>query len=94
LKKRGSKFLGTKFGVKQVKLRANYTTVKIPQELAAELDEFVPNMGYRSRAEIVNDAIRRFIDERKRLDYSVAANQSEGTRREQKRNDLIKVAVP
>jgi metal-responsive CopG/Arc/MetJ family transcriptional regulator len=49
-------------------LRANYATVKIPQELAEQLDEFVANMGYRSRAEIVNDAIRRFIDERKRLD--------------------------
>lgn len=49
-------------------MRANYATVKIPQELAEQLDEFVANMGYRSRAEIVNDAIRRFIDERKRLD--------------------------
>jgi len=49
-------------------VRANYATVKIPQELAIALDEFVANMGYRSRAEIVNDAIRRFIDERKRLD--------------------------
>jgi metal-responsive CopG/Arc/MetJ family transcriptional regulator len=49
-------------------MRANYATVKIPQELATALDEFVANMGYRSRAEIVNDAIRRFIDDRKRLD--------------------------
>jgi len=49
-------------------MRASYATVKIPQELAVTLDEFVVNMGYRSRAEIVNDAIRRFIDERKRLD--------------------------
>jgi len=49
-------------------LRANYATVKIPQELAAKLDEFVADLGYRSRAEIVNDAIRRFIDERKKLD--------------------------
>jgi metal-responsive CopG/Arc/MetJ family transcriptional regulator len=53
-------------------MRANYATVKIPKDLAATLDEFVANMGYRSRAEIVNDAIRRFIDERKRLDVGRA----------------------
>lgn len=48
-------------------MRAKYATVKIPFELAEKLDKFVSDMGYRSRAEIVNDAIRRFIDERKRL---------------------------
>jgi metal-responsive CopG/Arc/MetJ family transcriptional regulator len=48
-------------------LRAKYATVKIPFELAEKLDQFGADMGYRSRAEIVNDAIRRFIDERKRL---------------------------
>jgi metal-responsive CopG/Arc/MetJ family transcriptional regulator len=48
-------------------LRAKYATVKIPLELAEKLDKFVADMGYRSRAEIVNDAIRRFIDEQKRL---------------------------
>ena len=50
-------------------MRANYATVKIPQELAEKLDEYVADLGYRSRAEIVNDAIRRFIDEKKRLNY-------------------------
>jgi Ribbon-helix-helix protein, copG family len=48
-------------------LRAKYTTVKIPTELAAKLDAFASDLGYRSRAEIVNDAIRRFIDERSRF---------------------------
>jgi metal-responsive CopG/Arc/MetJ family transcriptional regulator len=56
-------------------MRANYATVKIPQELAEKLDEFVADLGYRSRAEIVNDAIRRFIDERKRLDSSRLSSQ-------------------
>lgn len=48
-------------------MRAKYATVKIPSELADKLDEFVSDLGYRSRAEIVNDAIRRFIDDRRRL---------------------------
>jgi len=58
-------------------MRAKYATVKIPQELASKLDEFVVDMGYRSRAEIVNDAIRRFIDERKRLDISTSHQSSQ-----------------
>ncbi len=42
--------------------------MKIPYELAEKLDKFFVDVGYRSRAEIVNDAIRRFLNERKRLD--------------------------
>ncbi len=49
-------------------MRSSYATVKIPIELANNLDALASDLGYRSRAEIVNDAIRRFIDERKRLD--------------------------
>jgi len=71
-------------------LRAKYATVKIPQELAAKLDEFVADLGYRSRAEIVNDAIRRFIDERKRLDIPSAVNEEVSTRN-LKRNEPIKL---
>jgi len=72
-------------------MRAKYATVKIPQELASRLDEFVDDMGYRSRAEIVNDAIRRFIDERKRLDNPVAVNESAEPSRNLKRNEPIKL---
>jgi metal-responsive CopG/Arc/MetJ family transcriptional regulator len=42
-------------------LRNEYITVKIPVELAEKLDQIVKDLGYRSRAEIVNDAIRRFL---------------------------------
>jgi metal-responsive CopG/Arc/MetJ family transcriptional regulator len=59
-------------GANSLSLRAKYATVKIPLELAAKLDKFVADMGYRSRAEIVNDAIRRFIDDQKRLNGSAA----------------------
>lgn len=45
-----------------LKLRKEYTTVKIPTELARRLDAAAKNLGYTSRAEIVNDAIRRFIE--------------------------------
>jgi metal-responsive CopG/Arc/MetJ family transcriptional regulator len=43
-------------------MRKEYTTVKIPTDLAKKLDEVAKNLGYTSRAEIVNDAIRRFIE--------------------------------
>jgi metal-responsive CopG/Arc/MetJ family transcriptional regulator len=43
-------------------MRKEYTTVKIPTDLAKKLDDAAKNLGYTSRAEIVNDAIRRFIE--------------------------------
>lgn len=49
-----------------LKMRKEYTTVKIPTELARRLDTVAKNLGYTSRAEIVNDAIRRFIELRNR----------------------------
>lgn len=42
-------------------MRDRYVTVKIPAALAARLDKISEDGGYRSRAEIVNDAIRRFL---------------------------------
>ena len=53
-------------------MRKNYATVKIPSELAGKLDNLNSDHGYHSRAEVVNDAIRRFIDERRLLDEQVA----------------------
>jgi len=49
-------------------LRGRYATVKIPFELAAKLDVLVNELGYRSRAEVVNDAIRRFLDARQQME--------------------------
>lgn len=36
-----------------------------------KLDVLVSDLSYRSRAEVVNDAIRRFIDARRQLDEKV-----------------------
>ena len=41
--------------------RAKYATVKIPEELARNLDGLGDAWGYRSRAEMVDEAIRLFI---------------------------------
>lgn len=40
--------------------KTEYVTVRIPKELADEIDEILRSRihGYRSRAEIVNEAIR------------------------------------
>jgi metal-responsive CopG/Arc/MetJ family transcriptional regulator len=48
-------------------LRKNYVTVKIPSELAERLEDVIKRESYHSRAEIVNDAIRRFIEDKKRI---------------------------
>lgn len=41
--------------------RARYATVKIPEELAKNLDGLGESWGYRSRAEMVDEAVRMFI---------------------------------
>lgn len=43
----------------------NYVTLKVPKALADEIDQLIKSgtLGYRSRAEMVNDAIRHRIEE-------------------------------
>jgi metal-responsive CopG/Arc/MetJ family transcriptional regulator len=43
----------------------NYVTVRIPKKLAGEIDLIMESgtLGYRSRAELVNEAIRRRIEQ-------------------------------
>jgi len=38
-----------------------YTTLKIPKELADEIDKVLGTMGFRSRAEFVKEAIRNLL---------------------------------
>lgn len=48
-------------------MRARYINVSIPEELAKKIDDFITKskMGYRSRAEVVLEALRRLIDKKK-----------------------------
>lgn len=50
--------------------RSRYATVKIPEELAEALDGACKDWGYRSRAEMVDDAVRLFIARMKGLETS------------------------
>jgi metal-responsive CopG/Arc/MetJ family transcriptional regulator len=42
----------------------NYVTLQVPKALADEIDRFIESgtLGYRSRAEMVNDFIRQGIE--------------------------------
>ena len=46
-------------------IKDNYVTVRIPKELANEIDAIMESgtLRYRSRAELVNEAIRRRIEQ-------------------------------
>jgi len=48
-------------------MRARYVNISIPEELAKRVDEFIKKskMGYRSRAEVVSEALRRLFTEKK-----------------------------
>ena len=43
----------------------DYVTLKVPKALADEIDQIIESrqLGYRSRAEMVNDAIRHRIEQ-------------------------------
>jgi len=55
----------------------NYVTLKVPKALADEIDQLIESgtLGYRSRAEMVNDAIRHRIEEL-RANNSTSRNHS------------------
>jgi len=40
---------------------SEYVIVKLPRELIKEIDLLVGKYGYRSRAEVVKEAVRRFL---------------------------------
>ncbi|MBI2628835.1 CopG family transcriptional regulator [Candidatus Pacearchaeota archaeon] len=47
-------------------MRARYVNVSIHEELAKKIDEYIKRSknGYRSRAEVVSDALRRLFDKK------------------------------
>lgn len=45
----------------------SYASVSIPRSLIREIDNLIGLYGYTSRAEVVKEAIRRYLDEVRRL---------------------------
>jgi metal-responsive CopG/Arc/MetJ family transcriptional regulator len=48
-------------------MRARYVNVSIPEELAKKIDEYIEKskMGYRSRAEVLVEGVRKLIEQKK-----------------------------
>jgi len=46
----------------------NYATVRLPKELVDQIDSFLKKqtLGYTSRAEVVKDALRSFLEKETR----------------------------
>lgn len=44
-------------------MSTGYSVIKIPDELAEEIDKIVGKHGYRSRTEFVKDAVRALLRE-------------------------------
>lgn len=40
-----------------------YATVRIPKEIAVEIDKLIGTRGFTSRAEITKDAVRKLLDD-------------------------------
>lgn len=45
-------------------MRAKYVNVSIHEDLAKKVDEYIKKsrLGYRSRAEVISEAIRKLLD--------------------------------
>lgn len=39
-----------------------YVTIKLPNEIVKEVDKLIGKHGFRSRGEIVKEAVRRLLD--------------------------------
>lgn len=48
------------------RMRARYVNISIHEELAKQIDEYIRNskLGFRSRAEVVSDAVRRLMSKK------------------------------
>jgi metal-responsive CopG/Arc/MetJ family transcriptional regulator len=49
-------------------MRARYVNVSIHEDLAKKIDEYMKNskLGFRSRAEVVSEALRKLFSETKK----------------------------
>jgi Arc/MetJ-type ribon-helix-helix transcriptional regulator len=59
-----------------------YTSVSLPSEVVDRIDEFVEHegkdWGYRSRPDVITDAVRRFIREWEQQDRLTEADENGG----------------
>jgi metal-responsive CopG/Arc/MetJ family transcriptional regulator len=53
--------------------RTKFYSVSLPAELAAEIDKLIGTAGYRSRADVVVDAVRRHLEKFRKQEVVVNA---------------------
>jgi len=42
-------------------MSGEYVTIRLPRDLVDEIDQLVGKLGYRSRSEVVKEAVRRLL---------------------------------
>ena len=58
-----------------------YTTIKIPNDLVIAIDRLIGTRGYKSRGEIVKEALRIFLDKfEKEEQFQMLNHDSEGVK--------------
>ena len=48
-------------GYMGVSMSGGYVQIRLPKELVDEIDKLVGKLGYRSRSEIIKEAVRRLL---------------------------------
>lgn len=59
---------------------SDHVTVKIPQELVAEMDKLIGKYGFRSRGEIAKEAIRELLAEYEKSPFEMLNHDDRGVK--------------
>jgi len=62
------------------KRESDHVTVKIPQELIAEMDKLIDKHGFRSRGEIAKEAIRELLAKYKKSPFEILNHDAQGVK--------------
>lgn len=57
-----------------------YSTIRVPQEFAIEIDKLIGSHGFTSRAEIVKDAVRQYLQKYENTHLSMINQDNNGAK--------------
>jgi len=71
-----------------------YSTIRVPQEFATEIDKLIGAHGFTSRAEIVKEAVRQHLQKYEDPHLSIINHDNKGTKiRDIKLNQIANIQI-
>jgi len=71
-----------------------YSTIRVPQQFATEIDKLIGAHGFTSRAEIVKEAVRQYLQKYEDTHLSIINHDNNGTKiRDTKLNQITTINI-